>query len=67
MEKEKSAKMILEEAFEKVNFSKLSSEELADLREYIEVKNIKKPKNAKPGFVVFNHYNTILVEPKEKL
>ena len=38
MEKEKSAKMILEEAFEKVNFSKLSSGELADLREYIEVK-----------------------------
>ena len=35
--------------------------------QYTEVKNIKKPKNAKPGFVVFNHYKTILVEPKEKL
>ena len=33
--------------------------------QYTEVKNIKKPKNAKPGFVVFNHYKTILVEPKE--
>ena len=34
--------------------------------QYTEVKNIKKPKNAKPGFVVFNHYKTIMVEPKEK-
>lgn len=34
--------------------------------QYTEVKNIKKPKNANPGFVVFNHYKTIMVEPKEK-
>lgn len=33
--------------------------------QYTEVKNIKKPKNAKPGFVIFNHYKTIMVEPKE--
>lgn len=34
--------------------------------QYTKVKNIKKPKNAKPGFVIFNHYKTIIVEPKEK-
>ena len=33
--------------------------------QYTEVKNIKKPKNANPGFVIFTHYKTILVEPKE--
>ena len=29
--------------------------------QYTEVKNIKKPKNAKPGFVVFSKYKSILV------
>ena len=33
--------------------------------QYTEVKNIKKPKNANPGFVIFTHYKTIMVEPKE--
>lgn len=32
--------------------------------QYTEVKNIKKPKNAKPGFVVFSKYKSILVQPK---
>lgn len=32
--------------------------------QYTEVKNIKKPKGAKPGFVIFSHYKTALVEPK---
>ena len=32
--------------------------------QYTEVKNIKKPKNSKPGFVVFNQYKSIFVEPK---
>lgn len=31
--------------------------------QYTEVKNIKKPRNAKPGFVVFNRYNSLVVEP----
>ena len=32
--------------------------------QYTEVKNIKKPKNAKPGFVVFSKYKSILVQPE---
>ena len=31
--------------------------------QYTEVKNIKKPRNAKPGFVVFNRYNSLVVKP----
>lgn len=33
--------------------------------QYTEIKNIKKPRNSKPGFVVFNQYKSIIVEPKE--
>ena len=33
--------------------------------QYTEVKNIKKPKNSKPGFVVFSHYKTVIVKPIE--
>lgn len=33
--------------------------------QYTTVKNIKKPKNSKPGFVVLNQYNSIFVEPKQ--
>lgn len=32
--------------------------------DYTLVKNIKKPKGAKPGFVIFNKYNTIIIENK---
>ena len=35
------------------------------LVEYTLVKNIKKPKDSKPGFVVFTNYKTVLVEPQE--
>lgn len=35
------------------------------LVEYTFVKNIKKPKDSKPGFVTFTNYRTVLVEPKE--
>lgn len=33
------------------------------LVEYTLIKNIKKPKNSKPGFVTFTNYKTVLVEP----
>ncbi len=33
--------------------------------DYTLIKNIKKPNGAKPGFVVFNKYNTIIVNPAE--
>lgn len=33
--------------------------------QYTEIKNIKKPRNSKPGFVVFNQYKSIIVEPNE--
>ena len=33
--------------------------------QYTEVKNLKKPKNSKPGFVVFSHYKTVIVKPEE--
>lgn len=32
--------------------------------DYTLIKNIKKPKGAKPGFVIFNSYNTIIIENK---
>lgn len=32
--------------------------------DYTLIKNIKKPKGAKPGFVIFNKYNTIIIENK---
>lgn len=32
--------------------------------QYTEIKNIKNPKNAKPGFVVFSKYKSILVQPE---
>ena len=34
------------------------------LVEYTKIKNITKPKGAKPGFVIFNSYKTLLVEPE---
>ena len=33
------------------------------LVEYTFIKNIKKPKNSKPGFVTFSNYKTVLVRP----
>ena len=33
--------------------------------QYTQIKNIKKPKNAKPGFVVFNTYKSIIAKPYE--
>ncbi len=32
--------------------------------DYTAVKNVKKPNGAKPGMVIYDHYNTIYVEPK---
>ena len=33
--------------------------------DYTLIKNIKKPNGAKPGFVIFNKHNTIIVNPSE--
>jgi predicted ribosome quality control (RQC) complex YloA/Tae2 family protein len=33
--------------------------------DYTSVKNVKKPSGAKPGMVIYDHYNTIYVTPKE--
>lgn len=35
--------------------------------DYTTVKNIKKPRNAKPGFVVYENYKTIIVTPQKEL
>lgn len=32
--------------------------------DYTAVKNVKKPNGAKPGMVIYDHYNTLYVEPK---
>lgn len=32
--------------------------------DYTFVKNVKKPNGAKPGMVIYDHYNTVYVEPK---
>lgn len=43
-----------------VSHSKASNENKVAV-DYTLIKNIKKPKGAKPGFVIFNNYNTIIV------
>ncbi|MBO5506107.1 MAG: NFACT family protein [Clostridia bacterium] len=35
--------------------------------DYTTVKNVKKPNGAKPGFVIYDNYNTVYVEPSEEL
>lgn len=32
--------------------------------DYTQVKNVKKPNGAKPGMVIYDHYNTVYVTPK---
>lgn len=32
--------------------------------DYTQIKNVKKPNGAKPGMVIYDHYNTIYVTPK---
>lgn len=33
--------------------------------DYTQIKNVKKPNGAKPGMVIYEHYNTVYVTPKE--
>ena len=35
--------------------------------DYTEIKNVKKPNGAKPGMVIYEHYNTIYVTPSGKI
>ena len=35
--------------------------------DYTQVKNVKKPAGAKPGMVIYDHYNTLYVTPEEEL
>ncbi len=35
--------------------------------DYTQVKNVKKPTGAKPGMVIYDHYNTLYVTPEEDL
>ncbi len=35
--------------------------------DYTFVKNVKKPNGAKPGMVIYDHYNTVYVNPREKI
>lgn len=35
--------------------------------DYTQVKNVKKPSGAKPGMVIYDHYNTIIATPNERL
>lgn len=35
--------------------------------DYTTVKNVKKPNGAKPGMVIYDHYNTVYIEPDEKI
>lgn len=35
--------------------------------DYTAVKNVKKPNGAKPGMVIYDHYNTVYVQPDETL
>ncbi len=33
--------------------------------DYTQIKNVKKPNGAKPGMVIYDHYNTVYVTPKK--
>lgn len=35
--------------------------------DYTIIKNVKKPKGAKPGFVIYDYYNTVYVTPSEEI
>lgn len=35
--------------------------------DYTQIKNVKKPSGAKPGMVIYEHYSTLYVEPKNDL
>ena len=35
--------------------------------DYTEVKNVKKPSGAKPGMVIYVNYNTMYVDPSDKI
>ncbi len=35
--------------------------------DYTQIKNVKKPSGAKPGMVIYEHYNTIYIAPDEEL
>ncbi len=35
--------------------------------DYTQIKNVKKPSGAKPGMVIYDHYNTLYVTPDETL
>ncbi len=35
--------------------------------DYTQVRNVKKPNGAKPGMVIYDHYNTVYVTPDEEL
>ena len=35
--------------------------------DYTQVKNVRKPTGAKPGMVIYDHYNTLYVTPEEDL
>jgi predicted ribosome quality control (RQC) complex YloA/Tae2 family protein len=43
--------------------SKASEQERAEV-DYTRVKNVRKPSGAKPGFVIYEGYNTAVVCPK---
>ena len=34
--------------------------------DYTLIKNVKKPKGAKPGMVIYDRYNTVYVTPNEE-
>ena len=44
--------------------SKAADQERAEV-DYTRVKNVKKPSGAKPGFVIYEGYNTAIVSPKD--
>ena len=64
--KEPSEKSIFEAASLAAYHSKGKMSENVPV-DYTLVKNVKKPNGAKPGMVVYDHYHTVYVDPKEKI
>lgn len=57
----------IEEAAELAAFFSSAGQSEKAAVDYTLVKNLKKPKNAKPGKVIYNVYNTLYVTPSDKL
>ena len=57
---------ILEAAMLAAYYSKAGSSSNVPV-DYTEVKNVKKPRGAKPGMVIYENFKTVIADPRENI